>query len=139
LEDWQWSPTSARPPAPVRSCQHRVIAAATLIDRVRSLCLALPEAFEVEAWEHPTFRIGSGRGKIFCIAAEDGSQVTVKADSIEREALLEQGAPFFMPAYVGHRGWIGVQLDDSATDWREVAELIATSYCLIAPKGWPSG
>jgi len=105
----------------------------TLLEQVRTLCLGLPEAFEIEAWEHPTFRVGSGRGKMFCIAAEDGSAVRVKADPIEREALLEQGGPFYMPAYVGHKGWIGVQLDDR-TDWVEVAELIATSYCLIAPK-----
>ena len=105
-----------------------------LIDRVRALCLALPEAFEVEAWEHPTFRVGSGRGKMFCIAADDGTSIRVKADPIEREALLEQGDPFYMPAYVGHKGWIGIQLDDKRADWEEVAELIATSYCLIAPK-----
>jgi predicted DNA-binding protein (MmcQ/YjbR family) len=106
----------------------------TLIERVRALCLALPEAFEVEAWEHPTFRVGSGRGKMFCIAADDGSSIRVKADPIEREALLKQGGPYYMPAYVGHKGWIGVQLNDNRADWEEVAELIATSYCLIAPK-----
>jgi len=91
----------------------------TLLERVRKLCLALPEAFEIEAWEHPTFRVGGGRGKMFCIAAEDGSSVRVKADPIEREALLEQGDPFYMPAYVGTKGWVGVQLDDRA-DWVEV-------------------
>jgi hypothetical protein len=37
----------------------------SLLERVRKLCLAMPEAFEVEAWEHPTFRVGGGRGKIF--------------------------------------------------------------------------
>jgi predicted DNA-binding protein (MmcQ/YjbR family) len=105
-----------------------------LIGRVRALCLALPEAFEVEAWEHPTFRVGGGRGKMFCIAADDGSSIRVKADPIERQALLEQGGPFYVPAYVGHKGWLGVELDDSGTDWEEVAELIATSYCLIASK-----
>jgi YjbR len=93
----------------------------TLLERVRKLCLALPEAFEIEAWEHPTFRVGGGRGKMFCIAAEDGSSVRVKADPIEREALLEQGDPFYMPAYVGTKGWVGVQLDDR-TDWVEVAD-----------------
>jgi predicted DNA-binding protein (MmcQ/YjbR family) len=105
-----------------------------LIDRVRGLCLALPEAFELEAWEHPTFRVGRGRGRMFCIAADDGSRITLKADPIERQALLEQGDPFYLPPYVGNKGWIGVQLGDSDTDWEEVAELIATSYCLIAPK-----
>jgi predicted DNA-binding protein (MmcQ/YjbR family) len=106
----------------------------TLIESVRKLCLALPTAFEVEAWGHPTFRVGSGRGKMFCIAAEDGSSIRVKADPVEREALLQQGEPFYMPAYVGTKGWVGMNLGDRATDWEEVAELIATSYCLIAPK-----
>lgn len=104
------------------------------IERLRALCLALPEAFELETWEQPTFRIGGGRGKMFCIAAADGSSVRLKADPEEREALLEQGDPFYFPAYVGSKGWVGVHLDRPKTDWEEVAELIATSYCLIAPK-----
>ena len=106
----------------------------SLIDRVRMLCLALPEAFELEAWDHPTFRVGGGRGKIFCTAARDGSSLTVKADPLEREALLAQGDPFFVPPYVGTKGWIGIRSAHPRTDWEEVAELIATSYCLIAPK-----
>jgi predicted DNA-binding protein (MmcQ/YjbR family) len=104
------------------------------LDRARALCLALPEAFELETWDHPTFRVGSGRGKIFCTAAQDGSSLTVKADPIEREALLVQGDPFYVPPYVGGKGWVGVLTERAGTDWEEVAELIATSYCLIAPK-----
>jgi predicted DNA-binding protein (MmcQ/YjbR family) len=103
------------------------------LKRVRALCLALPETFEREAWEHPTFRVGGGKGKIFCTAAVDGSTCTMKSDPEEREALLAQGDPFFLPPYVGGKGWVGVRLD-RRTDWDEVAELIATSYCLIAPK-----
>jgi predicted DNA-binding protein (MmcQ/YjbR family) len=106
----------------------------TLIERVRKLCLALPGTFELETWEHPTFRVGSGRGRIFCIAADDGSSIRLKADSGEREALLAQGDPFYVPPYVGAKGWVGVNLDHPRTDWDEVAELIATGYCLIAPK-----
>jgi predicted DNA-binding protein (MmcQ/YjbR family) len=106
---------------------------ARLLEHVRALCLALPETFERETWEHPTFRVG-GKGKIFCIAAADGSEVRMKADPEEREALLDHGDPYFMPSYVGHKGWVGIRLDQGSTDWEEVAELIATSYCLIAPK-----
>jgi predicted DNA-binding protein (MmcQ/YjbR family) len=106
----------------------------TLIDRVRGLCLALPAAFELETWDHPTFRVGSGRGRIFCTAAPDGSTITLKADPVEREALLAQGDPFHVPAYVGDKGWLGIRSDHPRTDWEEVAELIATSYCLVAPK-----
>jgi predicted DNA-binding protein (MmcQ/YjbR family) len=104
------------------------------IDRVRMLCLALPEAFELEAWEHPTFRVGGGRGKIFCTAAPDGSSVTVKADPIERDAVLAQGDPFYVPPYAGNKGWLGMRTDHPRTDWEEIAELIATSYCMVAPK-----
>jgi predicted DNA-binding protein (MmcQ/YjbR family) len=107
------------------------------VERVRTLCLALPESFEVETWDHPTFRLGRGRGKIFCAAASDGSSITVKADPVEREALLTQGEPFYFPRYVGSKGWVGVRLDHARTDWEEVAELIATSYGLIAPKRLP--
>jgi predicted DNA-binding protein (MmcQ/YjbR family) len=103
------------------------------LERVRALCLALPEAFERETWERPTFRVGGGAGKIFCMSAPDGSTATMKADPQERLALLEQGEPFFMPPYVGGKGWVGVRLDRQ-TDWEELAELVAISYCLIAPK-----
>ena len=39
-----------------------------------------------------------------------------------------------MPPYVGAKGWVGIKLDDLRTDWDEVSELVATGYCLIAPK-----
>lgn len=77
--------------------------------------------------------MGGGKGKIFCIAAEDGSSIRLKADPAERVALLAQGDPFYMPAYVGGKGWVGMNLG-RGTDWEEAAELIATSYCIIAPK-----
>src|SRR5690242_6665417 len=106
--------------------------ASSRLDRVRAICLALPEAFERETWERPTFRVGR-QEKIFCMAPPDGSTATMKADPEERQALLEEGEPFFLPPYVGGKGWVGLRLD-RRTDWEVVAELIATSYCLIAPK-----
>jgi predicted DNA-binding protein (MmcQ/YjbR family) len=107
---------------------------ANLIERVRALCLALPEAFELETWDHPTFRVGTGRGRIFCTAAPDGSTITLKADPVEREALLDQDDPFFVPPYVGDKGWLGIRPGRPGVNWEEIAELIATSYCLVAPK-----
>ena len=71
---------------------------------------------------------------MFGIASEDGSTINVKADSMERQALLEQGGRFYVPPYVGHKGWLGIRLSEPGTDWEEVAELIATSYCLTAPR-----
>jgi predicted DNA-binding protein (MmcQ/YjbR family) len=104
------------------------------LDRIRAMCLSLPEAFEVEAWAHPTFRVGAKRGKMFCIAGEDGAALRVKADPIEREALLEHGEPYYFPPYVGDKGWLGIRTDSDGVSWEEIAELIATSYCLVAPK-----
>ena len=72
-------------------------------------------------------------GKIFCTAASDGSSITVKADPVD-ERHCSHGEPFYIPPYVGSKGWVGIRLDHARTDWEDMAELIATSYCLIAPK-----
>jgi hypothetical protein len=52
------------------------------------------------------------------------------------QAVLVGAAPerFFVPPYVGHRGWIGVWLDDPGVDWAEVAALVRRSWRLTAPK-----
>ena len=43
------------------------------------------------------------------------------------------GAPsFFVPPYVGHRGWLGVQLNDGV-DWDELAGIVEDAYCTVAP------
>ena len=101
--------------------------------RLRAICLALPEAVEKEAWGDPTFRVrdkifamekcGDGRVSVWCKAPPGSQAVLVGADP----------ARFFVPPYVGHKGWVGMRLDD-APDWNEVALLVRRSYRLIAPK-----
>ena len=101
--------------------------------RLRQICLALPEAVETETWGDPTFRIGAkifamekrgdGRVSVWCKAPAGSQAVLVGADP-ER---------FFVPPYVGHKGWVGVRLD-RRPDWNEVAAVIRRSYRLIAPK-----
>jgi predicted DNA-binding protein (MmcQ/YjbR family) len=80
----------------------------------------------------PDLSGGKGRGRIFSTAAPDGSAITFKAHPITREALVVQGDPFYVPPYVGDKGWVGIRSKHTRTDWEEVAELIATSYCLVA-------
>jgi len=103
------------------------------MDRIRRICLALPEAYEEETWGSATFRV---RKKIFVMAAdhEGRGTVTMKSTGEEQQALLAVGEPYFFPAYVGTKGWIGVNLASSAVRWAEVADLVRESYCLIAPK-----
>lgn len=104
--------------------------AATQLDRIRAIALALPEATEELTWETSiNFRV---RNKIFCFPG-DGSSVMVKADREELPALLDD--PRVTPApYLARGGWIVLDLADAPVDWTEVTELVHTSYCLIAPK-----
>jgi hypothetical protein len=45
-----------------------------------------------------------------------------------------QPSRFYIPAYIGPRGWVGLRLDIGEIDWEEVAELVMSSYRLTAPK-----
>jgi predicted DNA-binding protein (MmcQ/YjbR family) len=97
--------------------------------RLREICLALPEATEELTWDEVNFRV---RKKIFCFPGR-GASISVKADRDELPALLADSR--FQPApYLARGGWVLMSLDSGAVDWTEVSELIATSYCLIAPK-----
>jgi len=101
-------------------------------DRLRAICLAFPEATEKLAWGHPTFRV---KDKIFATASHEGRlAVTFKAPPGVQQMLVE-AAPqrFFVPDYVGHKGWVSIWLDKDP-DWDEVAGLAHRSYSLVAPK-----
>ncbi len=105
--------------------------------RLRRICLALPQATEVEAWGAPTFRCG----KIFAMYAHADDHhgagrhgVWLKAAPGD-QALMVRDRPdrFFVPPYVGPSGWIGVWLDRNPP-WKEIDVLVAESWRLIAPK-----
>jgi predicted DNA-binding protein (MmcQ/YjbR family) len=101
--------------------------------QVRDLCLALPEAEERPFGGHtsPAFRV---RDKLFVMTSEDGCSMTMKAGEGIQDVLVgDDPTRFFVPPYVGSRGWIGVRLDIEQ-DWDELGELIESSYRLIAPK-----
>ena len=96
----------------------------------RELALSLPEATEKEAWGHPTFRV---RNKMFASAATDLSTATVKSTLDEQRALTEMvPETFFVPAYVGKHGWIGIALDRVDAD--ELRELTIEAWRMTAPK-----
>ena len=112
--------------------------ASSPLTRLRKLCLALPDAHEVEAWGEPTFRV---RNKLFAMYAAPGNHhgggrpaVWCKA-APGNQSLMVRAAPdrFFVPPYVGPSGWVGVWLDRNP-DWTEVRELLCDSYRLIAPR-----
>jgi len=108
------------------------------LSRLRKICLALPEAHEVEAWGEATFRV---RKKLFAMYASAGNHhgagraaVWCKA-APANQSLMVQAEPdrFFVPPYVGPSGWIGVWLDGQV-DWVELGDLMRDAYLLVAPK-----
>jgi hypothetical protein len=101
------------------------------------ICLALPEAIQESAARHATFLV---RKATFAYYLNDHHgdgiiSVCCKVLPGDNEALVAaQPAKFYMPAYIGPRGWVALRLDVGGLDWNEVAELVVGSYKLIAPK-----
>jgi hypothetical protein len=106
------------------------------LERIRKICLALPETSERLSHGAPTFFVrgkrafvmvltnhhGDGRFALWC-AAEAGVQTMLVEADPER---------FFVPPYVGHRGWLGVRLD-RGLDWNEIAGIAEDAYAEVAP------
>jgi hypothetical protein len=105
------------------------------VARARRICMALPEAWEQEAWGEPTWRVrkrmfamfaddhhGDGRVALWCNAPVGVQQMLVRAEPEK----------CFVPPYVGVNGWIGVVLD--RVDDAELRALVVQSYCMVAPR-----
>ena len=116
-----------------------------MLAEVRSVCLALPEVYEEEAWVGTRWRV---RGKTFAhVLGVDGGWppayarasghdgpvflLTFRAAGMELEVLRRSGPPFFAPPWRGDE--VGLVIDDG-TDWAEIAELVTDSYCVLAPR-----
>jgi hypothetical protein len=105
------------------------------IDRVRAVCLALPEAIEKPFGGHtdPAFRV---RDKIFAVVSRPFEHVSLSCKGEPGAQDILVGADperYFRPPYTGHRGWVGVRLD-LPIDWDVSEELIRDSYRMTAPK-----
>jgi hypothetical protein len=114
----------------------RVAERGQTLARVRAICLGLPETSERLSHGAPAFFVrgkrpfvmvltnhhGDGRFAIWCAAPEGMQSMLVDADPDK----------FFVPPYVGHRGWLGVRLDRDL-DWNELAGIVEDAYAEVAP------
>lgn len=106
------------------------------LERLRRLCLALPEATErvshgEPAWfvrRSPQFATLADKHHDDRVAFWAAAPAGAQADWVGRDP-----SRFFVPPYVGGRGWIGVYLDVDQ-DWDEIADIVEDAYRVVAPK-----
>ena len=107
------------------------------VERVRKICMALPQVEERLSHGEATWFVGGKKTLVmmsdhhhddrlgFWCAAPPGAQEVLVGAAPDR---------YFRPPYVGHRGWLGVYLDVPSVDWDEIAGLIEDAYRTVAPK-----
>jgi predicted DNA-binding protein (MmcQ/YjbR family) len=106
-------------------------------ERVTAICRALPGVEHEDQGDHGIYRV---RGKVFAYFLDDHHgdgivSVCVKSrlgENLDRVRVDPER--FYLPAYIGPRGWFGLRLDRGRVRWREVATIVEHSYRLSAPK-----
>jgi phosphoribosylglycinamide formyltransferase-1 len=108
-----------------------------VLARLTKICLALPETAREVMGDHAKFTV---RKKVlaYFLNNHHGDGIVSVACKVlpgDNEALAKASpSRFYLPAYIGPRGWVALRLDRGKVDWSEVGELVATSYRLVAPK-----
>ncbi|WP_404712686.1 MmcQ/YjbR family DNA-binding protein [Sphingomonas sp. MMS24-J13] len=99
----------------------------------------MPHAAEKKSHGATAFFIE--KGKIFAYFAhnhhgDDRTAVLIKASGIEEQEILIEADPalHYRPAYIGHKGWVGIRVDQQESDWDHIADRIETSWRLVAPR-----
>lgn len=107
------------------------------LSKLTSLCLGFPETTRTMTGEHATFRVRKKTFAYFLSNHHGDGIVSVccKMGLGENEEIVRADPKrFYLPAYIGPRGWVALRLDLGRIDWQEVAGLVAGSYSLVAPK-----
>jgi predicted DNA-binding protein (MmcQ/YjbR family) len=108
---------------------------AALAERLRKVCLALPEANERVSHGEPTWF--AGKGKVFAMldnhhhGAEHLSVWLPMPRGVQESLIAAEAERFFKPPYVGPRGWVGVVLD-TKPDWKRVTQLVRDAFAFVA-------
>jgi predicted DNA-binding protein (MmcQ/YjbR family) len=118
-------------------CKNSAVNPAALLQKLSKICLALPDASREDSGDFADFRV---RKKPFAYFLNNhhGDQIVSvccrasMGENVDRASREPQR--FYLPAYIGPRGWFGLRLDGPAVDWSEVTNLVELSYRLAAPK-----
>jgi hypothetical protein len=107
-------------------------------ERVTSIATSLPEVSVQRRGNHVAYEV---RGRRFAWYLDDHHgdgrlSLTCKAaGEVNHDLVRSHPDRYYMPPYVGRRGWLGYWLDGARVDWDEVGELILDAYRLVAPRG----
>lgn len=105
-------------------------AAMKMIERLRRICLALPETGEARSFGNPVWKVGK---KTFAVLYDYGKGLTVSFwVGIERQGLLEMDPRMSIPAYTGHQGWMALDVSRGVRE-DELRGFIVESYRHFAP------
>ena len=102
---------------------------------VREVCLSFPETSEVLSHGQPDFRVNGKTFATYCVNQHGDGRIALWINAPQgAQALYVKQEPkhFFVPAYVGPRGWLGVNLDNGIS-WKTVAKLVREAYEKVAP------
>ena len=102
-----------------------------ILERLRRICLALPEANEVTTWGHPTFRAGKRMFAVFEQYRGEWS-IAFKAGLAAQASLLKDHR-FYLTPYIGQQGWVSLKVRGRVS-WKEIERLVFQSYRLVALK-----
>lgn len=105
-------------------------------DHIRAVCLALPEATEKLTHGGAGFFIRGKKQFVFCANNHHGDgRIAIWCaceKDMQRVLVAEEPAHYFVPPYVGVRGWVGVKLN-SGLPHETIEALIEDAYALVAP------
>jgi hypothetical protein len=105
-----------------------------ILERVRAICLAMPDVSERLSHGTPTWFAGGKQfAQVWAGHHDDrGLQMWCAAPSGAQPALVKADPDrFFVPPYVGHRGWLGVRLD-KRVDWAEMERIVGDAHAEVA-------
>jgi predicted DNA-binding protein (MmcQ/YjbR family) len=105
--------------------------------RLTAICLALPETTRNIQANHAAFLVRSKTFAYFLKDHHGDGIVSVACKVLPGDnVLLARDNPerYYLPAYIGARGWVALRLDLQTVDWDEVGEVVFHSYCLTATK-----
>jgi len=107
-----------------------------VLARLAEICLALPETTREATWKHSSF-LTRNKTLLYWLDDHHGDGIVGFAVRVAKgkNAKLVKSDPkrYFMPAYIGARGWVGYRMDVKGIDWDTVADLVIESWRSVVP------